>query len=347
MKLSLLWPLHWLRLLSRTSDFTANPVLGNRTLNALGLHIWRKRAAHALCQRRRKHMRAGLPAGAAELLDRQGFVQLDQFLAPDEFQAAKAELASAALPVIEMAQPPALTRRVNLDAASCAGRYPALHRLITHRQLLGLLRYAAGYPGAPVIAIQCIHSGADTDGAGHDPQTDWHTDTFHSTAKAWLFLHEVGADEGPLAYIPGSNAPTRARLAWERGQSVGAPVHANRLHAKGSFRVTEQELQQMGYGAPFIAAVHANTLVVADTSGFHRRTPSPRSTVRVEVYLSLRRNPFFAGLYPSLLALPVLRKRWAGWAFEWYEMLLRKGRPDWIPTADRGLNGEEARALRR
>ena len=53
--------------------------------------------------------------------------------------------------------------------------YPALHRLITNPQLLGLVRYAAGYPGAPIIAIQCIHSGADEAGHGRDPQTDCHS----------------------------------------------------------------------------------------------------------------------------------------------------------------------------
>jgi hypothetical protein len=345
MNLSLLWPPHWLRLLTRASDFTANPVLGNAALNKLGLHVLRKRAAHAVCQWRRKRLRAAVPEGAAEQLDGQGLVKLEQFLAQDEFHAIKAELATAALPVIEMAQPPALTRRINLDAKSCEGRYPALHRLITHRPLLALLRYAAGYPGAPIIAVQCIHSGADEPGQGRDPQTDWHTDTFHSTSKAWLFLHDVGPGDGPLACIPASNHPTPARLAWEREQSMVAAQHANRLHAKGSFRATEDELRQIGYGAPFIAAVSANTLVVADTSGFHRRTPSPHATVRVEIYLSLRRNPFFAGLYPSLLGLPVLRSRWAGWAFQWYEMLLRKGRPGWIPARSRGLNAEEIRAL--
>ena len=50
--------------------------------------------------------------------------------------------------------------------------------------------------------------------------------------------------------------------------------------------------------------VRANTLVVADTFGFHGRTPSPASTRRVELYATLRRNPFlpWTGLDP--LALP-------------------------------------------
>jgi len=346
MKLYMLWPPHWFGLLTGASDFTANPVLGSPALNRLGLHVLRKRAAHAACQRRRQRLQSGLPAGAVEALSRDGFVKVEQFLPPESFAAVKAELAAAALPMIEMAQPPALTRRANLDTQTCKRHYPALHRLITDRQLLGLLRYAAGYRGKPIIAIQCIHSNSEPHGPGHDPQTDWHADTFHSTAKAWLFLHDVGAQDGPFGYVPGSHLPTPARLEWERQQSVLARAHASRLHAKGSFRVNEAELTQLGYGAPFIGVVRANTLVVADTGGFHRRTPSPQPTVRVEVYLSLRRNPFFSGLYPSVLSLPLLRDRWAGWAFRWYEYLLRKGRPGWIPMPGRGLSADEIRALR-
>ena len=342
----MLWPLHWLRLLSTANDFTANPVLGNATLNRMGLHILRKRAALAICQWRRQRRRLKLPDGLAQQLSGQGFVRLDRFLPEDEFLAVKAELGRAALPVLEMAQPPALTRRMNLDANGCRGSYPALYRLITSETLLRLLRHASGYPGSPVIAIQCVHSSAHSQGQGHDPQTDWHVDTYHSTSKAWLFLHDVEMDEGPFAYVPGSNRATSARLAWEREQSLGAASHANRLHAKGSFRASEADLKNMGYGDPFIGAVKANTLIVADTAGFHRRTPSPQPTVRVEVYLSLRRNPFFAGLYPGLMSLPVLRNRWAGWAFQWCELLLKKGRPSWIPSPRRGLNTAELEVLR-
>jgi hypothetical protein len=96
----------------------------------------------------------------------------------------------------------------------------------------------------------------------------------------------------------------------------------------------------------FTAAVPANTLVVADTSGFHRRTPSPAHTVRVEVYLSLRRNPFFAGLVPGVLDWPLVRTRWAQWLFAWSEYLWNRGTPGWIPAPQRGLNAHERDRLR-
>jgi len=81
--------------------------------------------------------------------------------------------------------------------------------------------------------------------------------------------------------------------------------------------------------------------VVADTSGVHRRTPSQQSSVRVEVYFSLRRNPFWAGLYPSMLGMPLIRRYWAGWALYGYRWLVKVGRRAWIPCGEPGLRPEE------
>lgn len=75
------------------------------------------------------------------------------------------------------------------------------------------------------------------------------------------------------------------------------------MHANGSFRIGEAGLHDLHYSEPLVAAVAASTLVVADMSGFHRRTPSQQPTVRIEVYFSLRRNPFFAGLFPAVLGV--------------------------------------------
>jgi hypothetical protein len=39
--------------------------------------------------------------------------------------------------------------------------------------------------------------------------------------------------------------------------------------------------------------VAANTLVVADTFGFHARGPSARASMRIEIWAYDRRNPFW------------------------------------------------------
>jgi hypothetical protein len=158
-------------------------------------------------------------------------------------------------------------------------------------------------------------------------------------------MHEVKADEGPFAYLPGSHTPTKNRLTWEKEQSIYAAKHSNRLHARGSFRARPEEIQHLGYGQPMLGAVAENTLVVADTSGFHRRTPSPKNTVRVEIYMSLRRNPFWAGLYPSLLGLPYIKNRWASLAWRLYRRMNENGWHSWRATTDEGLTAKELAKL--
>jgi hypothetical protein len=289
-------------------------------------------------------MRHRAPAHYISNFRANGFIVVKDFLSADEFRQLQSEVIHLREVAVEMVQPPATTRRLNLDATNCAP-YPALGALLNNTQLLWLLRYAAGYGGTPIIAVQCIHTDADSLDQVHDPQTDWHVDTFHSTGKAWLFLHDVHENEGPFAYVPKSHKITKERADWEKKQSLTAANHPNRLHAKGSFRATPAELLSMGYEQPVLAAVSANTLVVGDTSGFHRRTPSSGPTVRVEIYLSLRRNPFFAGLYPSLLSLPGIRQRWAGLALRIYRWQQQHGIPSWRPSIEKGLTSAEISKL--
>jgi hypothetical protein len=341
----LLWPPAWFTIFTGSKDFSSSAVLGSPTLNAAGLHVWRMRLAHWVCARRRARMRKRLPAALAQQWDDTGCVRIDDFLSPGHWATLCDELSHAALPMAEMVQPPALTRRANLDIHTCRDRCPALLPVLSDRRLIALLHYAAGYPGRPVVSLQCVHSHwLDAPGC-EDPQTEWHADTFHSTAKAWLFLHPVGAADGPFGYRAGSHALTAGRLQWEQQASVVAARHPNRMHAHGSFRACEADLAAMGYGDALVADVPGNTLIVADTGGFHRRMPSPGPTVRVEIYFSLRRNPFLAGLFPALLDWPVVRDRWAGWVFSWYQRQYRRGKPTWTPKETAGLNDAEKQVL--
>ncbi|MEO1328197.1 MAG: phytanoyl-CoA dioxygenase, partial [Pseudomonadota bacterium] len=66
----------------------------------------------------------------------------------------------------------------------------------------------------------------------------------------------------------------------------------DRLSQRGSLRATEEDLREMGCREPIRFAVPANTLVIADTNGFHRRGHSPKPSHRVAIYASSRSNPF-------------------------------------------------------
>ncbi len=125
-----------------------------------------------------------------------------------------------------------------------------------------------------------------------DPQTLLHSDTFHPTAKAWLFLHDVGPEDGPFLYVPGSHKMTEQRYACEKQISQNSKTIENRYSARGSLRIAEADLKDLGYEGATAMVVRANTLVVADTHGFHARATSKHPTTRMEIYASLRRTRF-------------------------------------------------------
>jgi hypothetical protein len=70
----------------------------------------------------------------------------------------------------------------------------------------------------------------------------------------------------------------------------------------------------MGLPEPRVFAVPANTLVVADTFGFHARGPSSGKSLRVEVWAYGRRSPFlpWAGFDPWSAAA-LARRSLLGW----------------------------------
>ena len=69
---------------------------------------------------------------------------------------------------------------------------------------------------------------------------------------------------------------TPQRLQWVHGKSLAMSPQTDRLTRRGSLRVEEGELPALGLPPPRQFAVPANTLVVADTHGFHARGASTR-----------------------------------------------------------------------
>jgi hypothetical protein len=300
-------PVHALSVLTGAKSFVGNPILGSARLNEAGLHTARVRAAARMGSFRRASLAAGIDATDRNNFLRDGFIVKPDFLSADEFERLRSEIFNHAWDAREMRQGHTVTRRVFLDAARLRRDRPALAAFMTRGDVPAMMRFAGATGGQPVISIQSIlaNQGVGAD----DPQCDIHSDTFHSTSKAWFFLHDVGPADGPFSYVPGSHALTAQRLAWEREQSLAASNHAKRDHAEGSFRISRADLRALGLPDPLPVTVRANTLVVADTFGFHSRTPSPGPTQRFELYATLRRNPFlpWTGLDP--LSVPFVKDR--------------------------------------
>ncbi|MEO8723547.1 MAG: phytanoyl-CoA dioxygenase family protein [Sphingobium sp.] len=305
-----------LQLLTSAKSFRDNPIIGSRRLNAMGLHVARARIAHMLARSRRKRLAYLLSAEDRAQFDAQGYVQIPDFLPRAAFAKLRAAIFSRLSPAREMVQGDTITRRIAIDQTMLRD-IPALGQLLQSDRWRGLMRYVASFDVEPLYYIQTIL--AHHVDASPDPQTALHADTFHPTMKAWFFLTDVAGDEGPLTYVAGSHRWTRERGNWEKQRSLLAPDGIDLLSARGSMRIETQELPAIGLPPATVFAVSANTLVVADTCGFHARGPSAHPSLRIEIWAYSRRSPFLPWTGGDPLSLPWLAPRRIGWMWAMHD----------------------------
>jgi len=324
------------QLATGAKSFRDNPLIGSSRLNARGLHAARVRLSHHMAWARRARLASLVDPDDRAAFDRDGYVEIRNFLPVDVFEQLQAGALSYRGPAREMVQGDTVTRRIALDPAALAA-IPEARRLIADRRWRSLNRYVGSFDSEPLTYIQTILA-RHRDGPP-DPQTHFHADTFHPTVKSWLFLTDVTEEDGPLAYVPGSHRLTPARIAWERAMSLRA-AGADRLSSRGSFRISTAELPDLGLPAPRHFAVPANTLVVADTFGFHARVQAAAPSIRIEIWAYGRRSPFlpWTGLDP--LSRPGLAERRIPWLWAARDRLAGMIGQPWADVGRR-LPGEE------
>lgn len=299
-----------LALVTQSKSFESNSILGNSKLNQLGLHRFRVQFAAQMAAQRRSKLAKFIPPADVESFQKNGFIFRENFLATEEFAQLKQELLMTPLETRETLQGDTVTRRMALDGKTLK-HMPVTQHFLYSDEWRNLLNYVASFKVQPISYLQVIFSHVRK--AKADPQTNLHSDTFHSSAKAWLFLENVTADEGPFVYVPGSHHLNPERLNWEQQKSESITAKTDAMTRRGSFRVSEEEVLELGYAKPQAFAVKANTLVIADTYGFHARAKSLKPSVRIELWAYARRNPFVPWLGGDPLSFPFLKSNLVPW----------------------------------
>ena len=326
-------PLWLLALATGAKSFIDNPILGSERLNRRGLHVARLKLAHRLARWRRQRLAAAVPGAWREKFDRDGFVEVRDFLSQERFSRLREELLTHEFDSRQQLQGDTVTRRIPIGPRLLQ-QAPELRSMLESRPLRSLLAYVASTRSAPLYYVQTISTGRMP--GSPDPQLELHADTFHPSLKAWLFLTDVTDDQGPLTYVAGSHRLTPERLAWERARSINV-MASDRLSQRGSLRITPNELAALNLPAPRRFNVPANTLVVIDTCGFHARGSSDKPTVRAEIWAYARRTPFVPWTGFDLLSLRPIAIRRANWLLSIVDRLDRLGilKQHWKPAGRR------------
>ena len=299
----LLFPVWIIQLFTQAKSFRSNPVIGSLLLNRCGLHVVRIVLAQSIMRLRFEMLGMGVDKTLKQSFYRDGYMVIENALPDAQFQQIKNEVANIDAEVRECLQGDTLTHRILIDEQSKQD-LPACNAMLQSKDYLSLHKFASGKNSRPVSYIQTIKNHF-VDGPA-DPQKNLHSDTFHPTMKSWYFLDDCNADNGPFTYLPGSQRLTLARLKWEYKKSITIAQQGDRYSSNGSFRATPEDLSSMGLGEPIGLSVPANTLVIANTHGFHRRGDAARRSMRTEIWSISRSNPFnpFPGIdLPALSRL--------------------------------------------
>ncbi|MCB0959941.1 MAG: phytanoyl-CoA dioxygenase family protein [Acidimicrobiales bacterium] len=260
-------------------------VVDDPLLNRCGIQVARTvaaRARHAI-GRRRPPADADV-ASWVRSLRREGLVVVEDFLATEAFEAvrsaATAALDDPSLPRDHVApgdnQLEVVWRsdldersRSTLDQLWCEPRLAAIATAAERASIA---------PGAGRCTLQRL-----VQRAGSDHEAQLHVDTFYPTHKAWLYLTDVDLADGPLRYVARSHRldPTVLRAVYRESVGLNGP----------SRRIADDEVRARGLRERVLTCT-ANTLVVADTSGYHGRHQGAPGAERVALHLEWRLDPF-------------------------------------------------------
>ena len=272
--------------------------------NRCGLQVFKvigKRAAWHL----RKARHAPEFADHIRTMQRDGVLVIPDFLTAEAFSEVRAEFERIKAEM-RFKQHGNVAEGLLNDAHvyfdSEGAKYPAIKK---HLQQSGLIRAVAAAvmrrdPGAgPNGAVSVFQRNPSaTAELDNDTENQLHADLHTSTVKVFFYLNDIDAGNGALIYAKGSHKVTLARLRHE--YLIG--VHTAKLK-RGDHNIPEELLVHRGeHRRVIISARHqqamnlketqiagrANTLVIADMMGMHRRGEFTEDAPRETVMLNFR-----------------------------------------------------------
>lgn len=254
---------------------------GSPLANRLGLQL-----ARALVMNRRinqaRHARATPAHRAYQALARDGVASIPDFLPAEVFAAVTAEFEAARGAGLLITAPCVEDNGVIEDLVAVGKNrqhFPVTFRTFSEDQSLrDLVGDIIGRtPDSTSLIISVMRQSLEPTTPTRMIGSNYiHADIHFPSVKAWLYLNDIDEANGAFIFAPGSHRLTLGRLAYEyeasvrvaRARSAGA-VHSTVPYGLARMPRPDQ-LRQMGIVEKSMVG-KANTLVIANTMGFHRR----------------------------------------------------------------------------
>jgi hypothetical protein len=277
---------------------TVNKTVDSPLLNRLGAQALRSVVARSVFEMMPAPAEAEVSAAVDELR-REGVVIVADFLPPDLFEEVRGEcrrLLAARRDEVRAVQVGPNLHEIAEVCRFRAGELAATQLFFDDPRLGALLRAAERRPQCRRYAVTTVERLTQGPlGAGRDPECEMHSDCFFNTHKAWLYLNDVGMETGPFAFVRRSHRLTLDQVRFIYRESCRENL--------GSRRITRAELERAGLEETVITCPQ-NTLVVANTLGYHRRLRGQPGRERYALHVQLRTNPFAWWRYRSGAGAP-------------------------------------------
>ncbi len=272
--------------------------------------VWANRAGlqanRCLVAAARHRMRAHPPISDVQLrrygqeLEDQGIVVIPDFLAPDAFEAVLAEFRQcygddASYRKSEKRRGPALIHNFTIKRSQSLADFAAIARCVTgNPSMYAIIGYAAR-TAVRIPPHQNLQQVTGIVSAKGDSSGVWHGDYFDHVFKAWLYIEPTSDSNGAFFYAPQTNRLSPARLRYEhrlavfnsRARRPGSQLLETTDNVGGVRVPTAEEHRALDIRPRQVCAA-ANTLVIADTFGFHRRGDMEVGAVRRALHMDFR-----------------------------------------------------------
>ena len=264
--------------------FTADKLIESQLLNRMGAQVARTAAARWLYN---------LPSGRVDssiqeivdVLRRDGVAVIPDFLTLDHYEGVRQEcleLLKKSNQVTKLVQGSTTKEMVPLMDHE-VGELPHIDRFFADKRFHKVLEAIEKRPPGLRTGYHAVEHVVQGPLGEKDEETDMHSDVFYTSHKAWLYLNDVTPEDAPFAYVKGSHRMTPTQLRYIYKHSL-APRTSSR-------RITQAELDSFGWKETVLTA-RANTLVIGNVCGYHRRTRGEPGRERLAIVVSLRGQPF-------------------------------------------------------